>query len=159
MDEHLLGDLLQATLKPFLSGYRKVLLPLVEQEEWRRGYCPVCGGSPDFSILDKERGSRWLICSRCDAQWVFQRLKCPYCGTEDQTKLAYFTNDDGLYRLYVCEQCKHYIKTLDLRHTESEFQISVERFFALKIDMQAQEQGYTAGTVERNGTTENPEPD
>ena len=143
--EHHLADMLQATLKPFLSAYRKALLPSVNQEKWRRVYCPVCGGTPDFALLDKERGSRWLICSRCDAEWLFQRLECPYCGTKDQNALAYFTDEGGLYRLYVCEQCKHYIKTIDRRLTESEFLLPLERLFTLSMDAQAQEQGYSAG--------------
>ena len=152
-DEHHLADVLQATLKPFLAVYRKAWLPLVNQESWRRGYCPVCGGSPDLALLDKERGARWLICSRCDAEWLFQRMKCPYCGTEDQNALAYFTDDEGRYRLYVCEQCRQYIKTIDLRLTESEIQLPLERLFTLSIDAQAQEQGYKAG---RRITTTNP---
>ena len=35
----------------------------VDQEKWRRRYCPVCGGNPDIAYLDTERGSRWLVCS------------------------------------------------------------------------------------------------
>ena len=85
----------------------------------------------------------WLVCSRCDAQWLFQRLECPYCGTTDQNVLAYFTNDEGLYRLYVCEQCKQYLKAIDLRQAKSEVLIPLERLLALHIDKQAQEYGYS----------------
>ena len=135
--------IIHATLKPFLVSHAGVLTGFIDQERWRREYCPICGGSPDFAYLDKERGSRWLLCSRCDTEWLFQRLQCPYCGTQDQNALAYFTDDEGLYRLYVCERCKHYLKTIDLRPAKAEVLLPLERFYTLDIDRQAQEQGYS----------------
>ena len=142
VSEHLLAAVIHATLKPFLVSHAKALLGFIEQERWRRGYCPICGGSPDFASLDKEHGARWLLCSRCDTEWLFQRLECPYCGTQDQNALAYFTNDEGLYRLYVCEQCKRYLKVIDLQQAKSEVMLSLERLLTLDIDAQAREYGY-----------------
>ena len=143
VSEHLLEAIIHATFRPFLVSYSKALLGLVNQEQWRRGYCPICGGNPDFAFLDKERGARWLLCSRCDAKWLFQRLECPYCGTQDQSALAYFTDDKGLYRLYVCERCRHYLKAIDLRRAECEVLLPLERFLTHEIDTQAQEDGYS----------------
>jgi len=143
VSEALVRNLIQASIKPFLSQYSIALLGLVDQERWRRGYCPVCGGNPDIGFLDKEEGGRWLVCSRCDAEWLFKRLECPYCGTADQNALAYFTDDKGLYRLYVCEQCKHYLKTVDMRQAKSEVLIPLERVLTLDIDSQAREFGYS----------------
>ncbi len=142
VNECLLEDIIQATLKPFLVGYSKARLSSVNQERWRRGYCPICGGSADFAFLDKECGARWLLCSRCDTEWLFQRLECPYCGNQNQNALAYFTDDEGVYRLYVCEQCTQYLKTIDLRQAKEEIEIPLERLFTLGIDMQAREYGY-----------------
>jgi len=139
----LLEHIIHAALRPFLINHREALLNFVDQERWRRGYCPICGGNPDFAYLDKERGARWLLCSRCDAEWLFQRLECPCCGTQDQNALAYFTDDEGLYRLYVCEQCQHYLKAVDLRMTESEVLLPLERFITLDMDAQAQRNGYS----------------
>jgi FdhE protein len=136
---------IHAALRPFLVRHREALLNSVNQELWRRGYCPICGGSPDFAFLDKERGARWLLCSRCDAEWLFQRLECPYCGTQDQGALAYFTDDKGLYRLYVCERCRRYLKTIDLRQAKDEVLIPLERFLTLDLDVQAHRDGYTPG--------------
>ena len=143
VDEYLyLEAITHAALKPFLVSHSKALLSLVNQERWRREYCPICGSRPDFACLDKERGARWLLCSRCDAEWLFQRLQCPYCGTENQDALAYFIDDEGVYRLYVCEQCHTYIKAIDLRHTESKVLLPLERVLTLDMDRQAQEKGY-----------------
>ena len=146
IDKHLLeATTIQATLRPWLNSQAKALVGLVNLERWRRRYCPICGGSPDFAFLDKERGARWLLCSRCDTEWLFQRLECPYCGTTNQHALAYFVDDEGLYRLYVCEQCHTYIKAIDLRHTESEVLLRLERVMTLDLDRQGQEKGYQPG--------------
>ncbi len=142
-NEALLEGIIHATLKPFLVSQAKALFNFVGQERWRRGYCPICGGSPDFAYLEKEYGARWLLCSRCDTEWLFQRLECPYCGTKDQNALAYYTDDEGLYRLYVCEQCKQYLKAIDLRQAKSEVLLPLERLFTLHVDRQAQEYGYS----------------
>ncbi len=143
MNEYLLMEaIIHATLKPFLVRQAKTLISFVDQEHWRRAYCPICGGGPDFSFLDKERGARWLLCSRCDAEWLFQRLQCPYCGIQKQDALAYFTDDKGTYRLYVCDQCHKYIKAIDLRSSESEVPTPLQRMLTLDMDLQAQEKGY-----------------
>lgn len=145
IDSELLGLVVAAVVKPFLSAHSEVLLPKVDQESWRRRYCPICGGRPDFAYLDEERGARWLLCSRCDAEWLFQRLECPYCGCQDQDALAYFTDDEGLYRLYVCEQCKRYLKVVDLRQAKSEVLLPLERLLTFEFDIQAGEDGYRSG--------------
>ena len=141
--ENLLQAMIQATLQPFLAGYARALIDAVEQRSWRRRYCPVCGGSPDISFLEKEYGARWLVCSRCDSAWLFQRLQCPYCGNQDQKTLAFFTDDKELYRLYVCERCKCYLKAVDLRKVEPEVLLPLERFYTLDLDAQAREYGYS----------------
>lgn len=142
VSENFMQTLIQATLQPFLTGYAQALISSVDQEYWRRGYCPICGGSPDLAFLEKEYGARWLLCSRCDAEWLFQRLECPYCGTREQNSLAFFTDDEELYRLYVCERCRCYLKAIDLRKAESEILLPLERFYTLDIDSQAREYGY-----------------
>ncbi len=147
VSEVLLESVVHATVRSFLISHREVLLGDVNQEFWRRGYCPICGGSPDFAFLDKERGARWLLCSRCDAEWLFQRLECPYCSTKDQDALAYFIDDKGLYRLYVCERCRHYLKAIDLRQTEDEVLMPLERFLTLDLDIQAHKDRYNPGRV------------
>ena len=141
-NEAILTMAIHSALWPFLSIQSEVLLPLVEQKLWRRGNCPICGGKPDFAFLDKEKGARWLLCSRCDAQWLFQRLRCPYCGNQNQETLAYFTDDEELYRLYVCEECKGYLKSIDLRKADSEVLLPLERILTLDLDNQAHEAGY-----------------
>jgi len=145
LDPALVENILRITLRPFLLRYANILLGMVPQELWRRGYCPVCGGSPDISFLEHEYGGRWLVCSRCDSEWLFQRLECAFCGTKDQQSLSYYANEDGRYRLYTCERCKQYLKSVDLRQTEEAVFLPLERLDTLDIDRQAEEMGYRPG--------------
>ncbi len=145
INEELLAAAIHDAIKPFLAAKADALIGLVPQPQWRREYCPICGGKPDFAYLDKERGARWLLCSRCDTKWLFQRLQCPYCNTQDQNALAYFADESELYRLYVCKRCKSYLKAIDLRRTESEILLPLERVLTVDMDRQGQEQGYRAG--------------
>ena len=120
---------------------------MVDQKLWRRGYCPVCGGSPDIAFLDEEAGGRWLVCSRCDARWRFQRLECPYCGNQDPESLSYFSDDAGVYRLYVCDKCHTYLKAIDLRKVSEDVSPSLERLTTLDMDVQGKSKGYQPGTA------------
>lgn len=144
-EQLLMKAIIVATLKPFLVAHSKALLGFVDQKRWRRGYCPICGGGADFAFLDRENGARWLVCSWCDAEWLFQRLQCPYCDNRNQDALAYFTDENRIYRLYVCEQCHTYIKAIDLRYVKEEAPLPVERLLTLGMDTQAQEKGYGVG--------------
>ncbi len=156
IDEGLLAAAIHGAMKPFLAVQAEALDGLVPQELWRRGYCPICGGKPDFAFLSKGKehdsgffsnggGARWLLCSRCDSKWLFQRLQCPYCNNQSHDALAYFTDDSELYRLYICKRCKSYLKAIDLRRTESEILLPLERVLTVDMDRQGQEEGYRAG--------------
>jgi len=139
----LVASLLQAVLYPLLAAYAEALLPLAGQHAWNHRHCPVCGGAADFAFLEKEKGERWLVCSRCDAQWPFYRIACPCCDNRDHQTLSYHTDDTQRYRLYVCDQCRSYIKAIDLRQASSEVLLPLERVITLDLDRQAYELKYT----------------
>jgi len=136
---------LKSAFHPILLRYSEQLSPVVNQDSWRQKVCPVCGGKPDFAFLDKETGARWLICSRCDAEWLFLRLECPFCGNREQDSLAYLTDEKELYRLYTCQRCRTYIRTIDLRRSGENVLFPLERIVTLDLDRQAHEAGYQPG--------------
>lgn len=129
-------------LRPYLAWAADQVMPHVDQEHWKRGYCPVCGGAPDFATLDAESGARRLMCSRCDSQWLYRRVGCPFCGTTNSVKLAYYPSEDNVYRLYVCQECKHYLKAIDLRETTRKVLLPVERVSTVAMDAAARQEGY-----------------
>ena len=145
LDEDTLAVAVHTAMKPFLARWCEVLSPRIGQEQWRRGYCPVCGGTPNFAYIEREQGARRLCCPRCDAEWLFQRLECPFCGNGKQKELAFFTDDDGRYRVYVCERCKGYIKSIDLRQVGKDVVMPLEWIGTLDLDRQACERGYRSG--------------
>jgi FdhE protein len=129
-------------LKPYLAWAAEQVLPSVDQDRWKRGYCPVCGGAPDFAALDAEAGARKLLCSRCNSQWVYRRVGCPFCGITDHTQLVYYPSEDEVYRLYVCQACRRYLKTIDLRKATRKTPLAVERIATVAMDAAAQQEGY-----------------
>jgi FdhE protein len=140
---NLMQAIIQATMQPILNKHTLALIDQVDIDKWRRNYCPICGGSPDLAFLEKERGARWLVCSRCDSEWPYQRLQCPYCRTQGQSFLHFLEDDkSGFYRLYLCDKCHSYLKAIDLRKTENEVLLPLERIYTLDLDYQAREKGY-----------------
>lgn len=129
-------------LKPYLQWAAEQVLPHIDQERWKRGYCPVCGGAPDFACLEENAGARHLVCSRCSSQWLYHRLECPFCGTDDHTKLFYYTSEDEAYRLYVCQACRRYLKVVDLRRVGRQVLLPVERITTVAMDVAARQEGY-----------------
>ena len=138
----LIQTMIQTTLQPFLNKHALALIDSIPKDTWRRNYCPICGGSPDLAYMEKEVGERWLVCSRCDSEWVYPRLQCPYCLNQEQSSITFFEDEQGLYRLYTCDQCKCYLKVINLRKTESEVLMPLERIYTLDLDSQAREKGY-----------------
>ena len=152
---NLVQAILQATLHPFLKKHALALIQYIGDDSWRRNYCPVCGGIPDFSYLETEVAGRYLVCSRCDTEWQYQRLQCPYCRNQDQSLLTFLEDEQGLYRLYQCKKCQCYLKAIDLRKVKDEVLIPLERFYTIHLDTQAQEMGYhpyfPSSDEEKNG--------
>lgn len=138
----LLTFVLNNALHPFLEKYAQAVRGFVEESAWYRGYCPICGGHPDFAYLSLESGARWLLCSRCDTEWAYRRLGCPFCENKDSKSLGYYPSEDNIYRLYVCDQCGHYLKTIDLREIGTKPPLSLERILTIEMDLAARRMGY-----------------
>ncbi|MBU0971618.1 MAG: formate dehydrogenase accessory protein FdhE [Proteobacteria bacterium] len=120
-----------------LSAYLK------EGAEFKKGYCPVCGSHPDTAFLDQE-GKRFLLCSLCAHEWLTLRMGCVFCDTPDQQGQEYFfSNEEKEYRVYVCDNCRHYLKLVDLRQLDRAFVPKLEQITTLHLDFKAQEKGYT----------------
>ena len=120
-------------LAPYLQRAAGVILPRLDLSLWTKGFCPICGGQPNLALLEQSRGARQLICSRCDGSWDYQRVGCPFCGSEK--KQTYYLSQDGAHRLYVCPDCRHYLKTADLREIHRPVYPLVERLILVGMDL------------------------
>jgi len=110
----------------------------------RSGSCPVCGNLPRFSCLDAEDAVRTLVCGMCETSWRYRRIGCPFCGNEDQKKLRHFTvGKEPGYRVDVCDECKRYLKQVDLRKVRDEDAALADLDIAsARLDLLAWREGY-----------------
>lgn len=144
LESTLLAFVNNQALRPFLRQYAIGFMPFIEQLAWYRPRCPICGGEPDFAALARTNGARTLLCSRCDAEWISRRSGCPFCASDETEEQKYLVSEDGVYRLLLCEGCKRYLKTIDLRGVADERLLPVERILTLSMDLTAREMGYSA---------------
>lgn len=106
--------------------------------------CPFCNRRPGFGVLRQmgDGAARSLVCWFCLAEWQFRRLVCPACGEENDRKLAVFTASEFDYiRVECCENCKSYIKTIDLTKNGRAAPM-VDEIAAVPLDLWAQEHGF-----------------
>ncbi|MGA3206944.1 MAG: formate dehydrogenase accessory protein FdhE [Syntrophales bacterium] len=134
---------LEESLRPALEKVVEKYGKSIAKAGWTEGYCPICGKEPKIGEIREEEGRRFLFCTQCGFEWRFMRIKCPFCGNEEQQTLAYFSIEgEERYRVDVCNECKRYIKTVDFRETEEEANLDVEDIATLHLDMLANEEGY-----------------
>lgn len=109
--------------------------------------CPFCGGKPQLSFLQNkettaESGNRDLMCATCLSTWSFRRVVCANCGEENPVKLGYFqTTAIDHVRIEACDNCKHYLKGVDLTRLGIA-QPLVDEVAAAPLDLWATEHGY-----------------
>ncbi|HUN55754.1 MAG TPA: formate dehydrogenase accessory protein FdhE [Smithella sp.] len=134
----------EESLRPELESVAKKYGKIVEKSGWSEGYCPICGKEPKIGeIRDEEEGKRYLFCNQCGFKWYFHRIKCPFCGNEEQHSLAYFeVEGEERYRVDVCNKCRRYIKTVELPKSGEEPNLDVEDIATLHLDMIAYDEGY-----------------
>jgi FdhE protein len=135
---------IEECLRPELEIIAKKYGDIVGKSEWSEGYCPVCGKEPKIGEIRKEEdGKRYLFCNQCGYKWYFNRIKCPFCGNDEQHSLAYFeVEGEERYRVDVCNKCRRYIKTVELPKSSEEPNMDVEDIATLHLDMIAYDEGY-----------------
>ena len=135
---------LEESLRPELESVAEKYGQVVDKSHWTEGYCPICGKEPKIGeIRNGDEGERYLFCHQCGFKWYFRRIKCPFCGNEEQHSLAYFAVEgEERYRVDVCNKCRRYIKMVDLPNANEEVDLDVEDIATLHLDMIAYDEGY-----------------
>ncbi len=135
--------LTKLSLQPSLLASVQAVAQRTAINDWQYGYCPVCGGLPAMAALVGEEGKREALCSFCGHFWQLPRLMCPFCSTDKQEDLRYFHGEgDDLYRVYVCEQCRGYLKVMDTREGGDARTLAVDDVASGHLDLLAEEEGY-----------------
>jgi len=148
IDKKILSFIIYNSIKPSLTLFSAKLSGYLDKlNEWDKGYCPVCGSAPEFSLFE-ENGKRFLICSFCNHKWASKRIYCPFCENTDHKSLHYFDiEDEEEYRVDVCDQCKKYIKTIDTKKTTRLIYPQLEYVSTPHIDIKIEEMGFRKGII------------
>jgi FdhE protein len=140
--KEMVDQVLGLAMRPFLSRCAEVL-QRADLSAWTHGFCPLCGGEPDFSVITPA-AERHLICSRCTLHWNFAPLTCPHCNNSDRTRITSFATPDGQYRVYACDVCHRYLKAYDGRRASRPVMHIVDTVATLPLDAAAMQRGYTS---------------
>lgn len=109
------------------------------------GWCPVCGAWP---ILAEARGlerERRLRCVRCGGDWRSQWLTCPYCGTDDHTRLVSLVADatGESRKIEACRDCTAYVKTVTTLSAADASALRLLDLSTVELDVAALDRGFT----------------
>ena len=134
----------EESLRPELETIAEKYDEIIAKSGWSEGYCPICGKEPKIGeIREEEEGKRYLFCHQCGFKWYFHRIKCPFCGNDEQHSLAYFAVEgEEHHRVDVCNKCRRYIKIIELSKSSEEPNLDVEDIATLHLDMIAYDEGY-----------------
>ena len=130
-------------MRPFLVRCAEAVQSRLDLAPWAWGYCPVCGGEPEFGAITPA-AARLLVCGRCTYRWTFDPLTCPFCGNNDRTRITSFASRDGMYRIAACDVCSRYLKAHDGRRASRPLMLPVDTVATLPLDAAAMQKGYKA---------------
>lgn len=135
-----------SSIKPSVVHCAEQLASYLDSDHpWDKGFCPICGSAPGFSLFEDE-GNRVLFCGFCWHPWAAQRIYCPFCENKDSKTIHYyFSEKEKKYRIDVCDSCKTYLKAIDQRATDRLIYPPLEFVATLHLDIKAQEMGFQSG--------------
>jgi len=145
LDPELLWTIAKFSIKPAYFAFFNQVGHFVDDINWDKGICPVCGAMATLGELRDNNLIKYLRCGRCGAGWRINRLQCHHCQNEDHRTLSVLYNDEkpGNIRLEVCEKCKGYLKVITTFSPIAPEMIAVEDLATLNLDYAAQRAGYS----------------
>lgn len=143
LDPEVLLFLAKTALLPSLDLLRQEVQPHLEPDSWEHGYCPLCGSEPSMAYLAGS-GRRFLHCGLCGSEWLFPRIRCPFCDNTDHETLGLFQveGEEG-FRVDLCRKCRRYLKCVDTRKRQKVGPLLLEDLATLHLDVLAKEQGFS----------------
>lgn len=150
IDKQVLAFIVYNSIKPSLNIFAEnVAVHLESISAWEKGYCPVCGSAPEISLFE-DNGKRFLVCGFCSHKWASKRIYCPFCENGDHETLRYVEIEgEEEHRADLCDKCKKYIKTTDVKKTTRVVYPALESQATSYIDLMIEEMGYTAGNLKK----------
>lgn len=106
--------------------------------------CPICDSLPVLGVLRPEgQGARRsLVCALCLSERDYMRVVCPACGERRFEALPIYTAGQyGHVRIEACDQCRTYLKTIDLTVDGLAVPV-VDDIASVSLDLWARDRGY-----------------
>jgi FdhE protein len=145
LDAELLKALARYSLKPAFQFWSQELQEVTDFTRWRRGYCPVCGGSPSLSEIQEKAGARRLRCGMCGAGWRYPHLQCAFCQNDNYKLLSNLSveGEEERYKVQACNVCQGYIKIIKTFEPIPVDMLVVHDLATLHLDLIAAEHEYS----------------
>ncbi len=116
--------------------------------QWDKGYCPICGSFPSIALIEEKGGRRFLHCSSCGYDWRFTRVICPACESEAPEGMDYFYIENKTQEAaFICDKCKKYLITLYRVGDLLARDMDVSAISLIHLDMIMQGKGYEPMTT------------
>jgi FdhE protein len=143
-DPWVLMVFIRAALGPSIAAASEIAARLLPDEGWHELFCPVCGSRPAVAVHSKEgEGRRDALCSLCAHAWRIDRISCAFCNTKEQKNIRYFhVEDDAARRVYLCDECKSYLKVFEERDLPEWLEPILEDLVTPHLDEAAEGEGY-----------------
>lgn len=110
------------------------------QDKWWEGSCPVCGRLS--AVAKNKYGNRFLICTFCGTEYLFDKFYCIHCGNKDPYTLKFITVEKNpAFKIDFCTKCKHYIKVLEETKIKNQIPRGLEDILTVNLDFLAKEAG------------------
>ncbi len=141
--------LAEHAIRPYLRQLAEVYAEELTSFK-QTGTCPCCGEPVRLARLEGKVGKKVLYCPRCYASWTEKRTKCSHCGVDHDEKMIYLhLENDPTMQLYVCDDCKGYVKVIDEKQAFKKEEPAILDLKTIHLDILAQEKGYGV-TIEKD---------
>lgn len=143
-------------LRPMLETAAAQVMASLDAKKVNENYkhpvtCPCCGSHASAALVGPTpsgaANGKTLYCANCGSVWEFERIRCAHCGTRNQSKLHYFhLEGDEAHRLYLCDECGNYMRTVFLEDLNVPFVFEVEDVVMTKLDAAAHDKRFDASS-------------
>ncbi len=149
LESGLFAVVAQCAALPLLLAAGHEAAPLLADDVWRVGICPVCAAWPVLAELRGLERNRWLRCGRCGAGWQFGIQDCPFCANDDHRSLSYLApeKERESRRAATCDRCRGYLKTFTTLGALAPAEVLARDATSLELDLAAMERGYARPEV------------
>jgi FdhE protein len=110
------------------------------------GWCPVCAAWPIVAEVRGLEGERRLRCARCGGDWRTQWLTCPFCGTDDHTRLTSLVAEEigDTRKIDACRDCMVYVKSVTTLAAADPSTLRLLDLATVALDVAALDRGFVA---------------